>query len=35
MKSLLPTISWNEQSLYSLVKDTFLWIDVVLPLIRD
>lgn len=35
MKSLLPTISWNDQSLYSLVKDTFLWIDVVLPLIRD
>ena len=35
MKSLLPTFSWNDQSLYSLVKDTFLWIDVVLPLIRD
>lgn len=32
---MLPSISWSEQSLYSLVKDTFLWIDVVLPLIRD
>lgn len=35
MKSLLPSVSWSEQSLYSLVKDTFLWIDVVLPLIGD
>lgn len=35
MKSLSPSISWGEQSLYSLVKDTFLWVDVVLPLISD